>query len=341
MHLEIAQSTPTAAAMARVVQAHYPLGEVVAGELLRRGFNQVYRLTLADGRHVVARLCADRPRGEPPLQFEADVLQHLRERGCPVAAALPTARGEAFMRVPLPEGERALMLFEHLDGEATADVPQNIQAFGRGLAQLHSAGDGFTSTASHYTLNLDHLLMRPLQRLLQAPTMTAELRPQFETLGQRLHSRILAMGPLTQVLCHGDAHSDNNFIRTHEGGEREAVFFDFDETGPGYLAYELAVYPWWLHPRNVDSVWSEKALARWHAFIAAYRSVREPSEADLAALAPFMAVRQFWLLGEYAGRVPVWGSQAMPLDYLQRQVKVLGQWETLEVPLVTAVAAEG
>lgn len=336
MHLEIAQSTPTAAAMARVVQAHYPLGDVVAGELLRRGFNHVYRLTLADGRHVVARLCAERPRGEPLLAFEAAVLQHLRARGCPVAVALPTRSGDVSMHVPLPEGERALMLFEHLDGEATADLPENIQAFGRGLARLHHAGEGFESNAPHYTLNLDHLLLSPLQRLLQAPTMTAELRPQFETLGQRLHDRILAMGPLTQVLCHGDAHSDNNFIRTHESGEREAVFFDFDETGPGYLAYELAVYPWWLHPRNVDSVWSDKALARWLAFITAYRSVREPTEADLAALGLFMAVRQFWLLGEYAGRVPVWGSQAMPLDYLQRQVKVLGQWEGLVVPLVGA-----
>jgi hypothetical protein len=46
-----------------------------------------------------------------------------------------------------------------------------------------------------------------------------------------------------------------------------------------------------------------------------------------------MAVRQFWLLGEYAGRVPVWGSQAIPTDYLQRQVKLLQQWETLELPV--------
>lgn len=80
MNLEISQSTPTAAAIARVVQANYALGAVVAGEFLRRSFNQVYRLTLADGRHVVARLCAERPRGEPHLAFEAEVLQHLRAR---------------------------------------------------------------------------------------------------------------------------------------------------------------------------------------------------------------------------------------------------------------------
>ncbi len=333
MDLEIAQSTPTAAAMARVIQASYSIGDVVAAEFLRRSFNQVYRLTLADGRRVVARLCAERPRGEPRLQFEADVLQHLSARGCPVAVGLPTTAGDVALRVQLPEGEREVMLFDHLDGEATTDLPANIQAFGRGLAQLHVAGEGLQSHARHYTLDLDHLLLRPLQHLLRAPTMTAELRPQFEALGQRLHDRILSLGELTRVLCHGDAHSDNNFITVSERGERRAAFFDFDDTGPGYLAYELAVYPWWLHPRTVDGVWSEKALARWGHFISAYQSVRGLGEADVAALPAFVAVRQFWLLGEYAGRVPVWGSQAMPLDYLQRQVKVLTQWETLELPL--------
>lgn len=333
MELDIAQSTPTAAAVARVVQANYALGEVVGGELLRRSFNQVYRLTLADGRHVVARLCAERPRGEPHLQFEAEVLQHLHARGCPVAACLRTASGEVAHRVRLPEGERALMLFEHLDGATTGDQPARIQAFGRGLAQLHAAGEGFASDARHYTLDLDYLLLRPLEHLLRAPTLTAELRAPFEALGRRLHDRILALGALTRVLCHGDAHSDNNFVTGREDGTLQAAFFDFDETGPGYLAYELAVYPWWLHPRSVDGAWSEKDLARWGHFISAYQALRPLGEADLAALAPFMAVRQFWLLGEYAGRVPVWGSQAMPTDYLQRQVKVLQGWETLEVPV--------
>lgn len=81
---------------------------------------------------------------------------------------------------------------------------------------------------------------------------------------------------------------------------------------------------------------------RWNHFISAYQAVRPLSEADVAALPMFVAVRQFWLLGEYAGRVPVWGSQAMPLDYLQRQVKVLTQWEGLQlaVPGVKAPAIE-
>lgn len=332
MPLQIAQSTPTAASIAALVQEQYGLGAVVESEFLRRSFNQVYRLTFASGQRVVARLCAERPRGGPNAVFEAAALEHWARTGCAVARCLPTADGEAFLDVSLPEGTRALMLFEYLTGEFTGDAVADVEAFARGLAALHLGGESFQGPASLYHLDIDYLLLRPLESLLRAPTMTAELRPQFEALGQRLHNDILAFGKLTHVLCHGDAHGDNNFIVTGVQGQREAVFFDFDEVGPGYLAYELAVYPWNLYPRAPDGVPSEKAKTKWKHFITAYRDKNPIADADLAAIARFMAVRQFWLLGEYAGRVPVWGSQAMPTDYLRRQVAMLRNWETLELP---------
>ena len=327
MHLDIAQSTPTASAVGAWVQARYDLGPVVGSEFLRRSFNQVYRLTFASGRQVVARLCADRPRGAPNLAFEAAALGHWANQGCPVANCVRAADGRVSIDVPLPEGMRQLMLFDFVDGVFTSDAPADIQAFGAGLAALHNAGSSYNGPASAYTLDLTYLLWQPLARLLTAPTMTAELRPRFEALGKRLNDRIVDMGPLSQVLCHGDAHGQNNFVVDGPDGARQAVFFDFDEAGPGHLAYELAVYPWNLHPRAPDTVMSDKALTRWGHFLAAYRAVRAVTLADLAAIAPFMAVRQFWLLGEYAGRIPVWGSQAMPTDYLQRQATMLTQWE--------------
>jgi Ser/Thr protein kinase RdoA (MazF antagonist) len=95
----------------------------------------------------------------------------------------------------------------------------------------------------------------------------------------------------------------------------------------------LAVYPWSLYPRSPDVPPSDKVKTQWRHFISAYRQARPVADADLAAIARFMAVRQFWLLGEYAGRVPVWGSQAIPTDYLRRQVTMLHAWQTLELPL--------
>ena len=162
--------------------------------------------------------------------------------------------------------------------------------------------------------------------------MRDELRPQFREIALRLRSRIAAMEGLTQAVCHGDAHGSNNFITVDDTGRKVAAFFDFEECGPGYLAYELAVYPWSLHPRSVDGQMSDKALARWKQFLDAYRRVRLPTRQDLQAVPAFVMARQFWLMGEYAGRVPVWGSQAMPTSWLRRQVKMLTSWETMELP---------
>lgn len=330
--ISIAQSTPTAAAIAAIVARHYAFGEAVECEFLRRSFNQVYGLQFGDARRVVARLSSERPRGGPNTSYEAALLRHLRRMGIPVSACLPTVDGQDSVMVGLPEGERALMLFEYLQGEETGDAPEDIQAFGSGLALLHAAASSYSGPPSRYVLDLDYLVSKPLARALGAPTMTEELRPQFQAIASRLRSRIEAMDGLTQVVCHGDSHGSNNFITADSEGGRLACFFDFDECGPGYLAYELAVYPWSLHPRSVDGQMSEKALTRWKRFLDAYGAVRPVAQQDVGAVPAFMAARQFWLMGEYAGRIPVWGSQAMPTSWLRRQVKMLTDWEDLSLP---------
>jgi Ser/Thr protein kinase RdoA (MazF antagonist) len=240
-----------------------------------------------------------------------------------VSRCLPAANGDIAIDVSLPEGCRSLILFEYLDGEATGNATEDIEAFAHGLAALHTAGESYRGIESVYTLDLEYLLHRPLQRLLRAPTMTVELRAQFEMLGQRLHDRIVSPGALQEVLCHGDAHGQNNFVVRRSDGRCEARFFDFDEAGPGILAYELAVYSWWLHPRTPGGEFSDEKKTQCRQFLNAYREVRPISDVDVAAIAPFMSVRQFWLLGEFAGRIPVWGSQTMPTDALRRQADVL------------------
>lgn len=122
--IAIAQSTPTAAAIAAIVARHYEFGEATECELLRRSFNQVYCLHFADKRRVVARLCSERPRGAPNTRYEAALLRHLRRGGIPVSICLPSSTGQDSVLVDLPEGERELMVFEHLTGEETGEAPE-------------------------------------------------------------------------------------------------------------------------------------------------------------------------------------------------------------------------
>ena len=75
--LRFASTTLTGSSMALVVQAHYPVGLVAHCHLLRRGFNHVYQVELADGRRCVARLSALRPRGAANVAYETALLLHL------------------------------------------------------------------------------------------------------------------------------------------------------------------------------------------------------------------------------------------------------------------------
>jgi hypothetical protein len=38
-------------------------------------------------------------------------------------------------------------------------------------------------------------------------------------------------------------------------------------------------------------------------------------------------------MGEYAGRIAVWGTQTMPTSWLRKQVELLTAWESLETPV--------
>jgi Ser/Thr protein kinase RdoA (MazF antagonist) len=233
----------------------------------------------------------------------------------------------------LPEGARQLMLFDHLDGDPPGESLRDVEATGRGLALLHEAGMGYEGPSSRYSLEIPHLLERPLQQLCAAPTMDDALRADLSAIGQRLADRIAAMTTLERVACHGDCHGSNNFMSDGSDGTRVASFFDFDDTGPGWLAYELCVYLWAMLPRMVGGELDANARERWRRYIAGYRSVRRLDPADYDAIASFVAVRQIWLMGEYAGRIAVWGTQTMPTSWLRKQVELLTAWESLETPL--------
>jgi hypothetical protein len=65
----------------------------------------------------------------------------------------------------------------------------------------------------------------------------------------------------------------------------------------------------------------------WHAFIDGYRSIRAITPTDFEAAHLFVPIRHIWLMGEYAGRIAEWGSNAVPVEWLVKQVDVLQDWE--------------
>jgi Ser/Thr protein kinase RdoA (MazF antagonist) len=87
-----------------------------------------------------------------------------------------------------------------------------------------------------------------------------------------------------------------------------------------FLATQYALHLW-------ANVFLQRRMAMWHAFIDGYRSIGPITASDFDALNLFVPIRHIWLMGEYAGRIAEWGSEAVPAAWLAQQADLLRAWE--------------
>jgi Ser/Thr protein kinase RdoA (MazF antagonist) len=310
-------STPRIRSIERFIDEHYTLGAPVSCRLLQRGFNDVYLASASSSERYVFRLSHHRARGPADVESETAFLIHLSKSGVPVAAPIPTRDGAFYLQGQAPEGARHGMLFRAIGGrEPLAGDTGDAGANGRTLALLHNAAETFPSDGALYRLDLEHLLHRPLARIRDSGIVEeTQVIGDLENIAERTASAIGAFSNLTWTYCHGDCHGFN--ARIDEAGE--AVFFDFDDGGPGYLAYDLAVFLW----ANVS--FGRKSTTAWDAFVGGYRAIRPIASDDFEAALRFVIVRHVWLMGEYASRAQEWGSNTV--GWIAREVNFLTTWE--------------
>lgn len=103
---------------------------------------------------------------------------------------------------------------------------------------------------------------------------------------------------------------------------------DFDDGGPGWRDYDLAVF-----------LWSARAFgparrALWQPFLDGYRTQRPIAYPELDAVRVFIPIRHIWLMGEYAIGSTGWGTQWLAA-WFDRQIEFLRNWEAeqLDCPL--------
>ena len=238
--ISTSHTTVSAQAVSTWVEQHYRL-PVQQCYLIRRNLNDNYAVRSADGSRYVARLCAIRPRGPFNVDFELALLTHLESQGVGVASPVLAANGATSVALPFPEGPRVLVLFRHCEG-ALPDTPEDLHLTGATLAQIHSAAQSYTGPASRYVLDGHHLAGRTLDYLAAHPELALSVLDAYRELIHRLLGELAEVeGTLTRVICHGDTHGFNNHVCSDAEGVRRAAFFDFDDAGPGFLAYDLCV----------------------------------------------------------------------------------------------------
>jgi Ser/Thr protein kinase RdoA (MazF antagonist) len=319
--LRVTYSTATTDAVATLVNASYDLPGPPECILLQRGFNDSFLIRTPDQTRYVLRLSGRRRRGDADVDAETRFLAYLDSAGVPVAAAVPTRTGALFCRAEMPEGFRPAVLFRYAEGRSPGlDSPKDARAQGITLARIHTAADKFRDRETgRYRLDLDHLLHRQVAAVAELTEVPEKARLYFSELSSRLDTSVRALEDLSWTRCHGDCHGANARIVTDGPEAGQARFFDFDDGGFGYLAYDLAVHLW------AQTSFQRHRHAIWLAFIDGYRSIRPIAPQDFRAVALFVPIRHIWLMGEYAGRVTEWGTETM--TWLGQQEVFLRAWE--------------
>jgi Ser/Thr protein kinase RdoA (MazF antagonist) len=322
--LPVLYSTPRANAVADLVSTHYDLAAPIECKLLYRGWNDIFEIRTRDGERFIFRISKLRARGEADVASETAFLAYLDGKGIPVAAAIATRDGALFTSAPFPEGRRPAVLFHDAEGRPSQarGSAADARANGVTLARIHNAAGGFAAgDQGRYRLDCGHLLHRPLSFILAIEGLSDSVSTGLVDLTARLSAALAERDELSWTHCHGDCHGYNAHIALQGPRAGQAVFFDFDESGPGYLAYDVAVFLWCC------VIFDRNDHAFWHAFIEGYRSNRQLPHADFEAAQLFVPIRHIWLLGEWASRIHEWGSQAVPADWIATQLDFMLAWE--------------
>jgi len=307
-------STLTPGALLAYTQELYHIGDAIECQLLNLGLNDTYLLRTSSGKYVL-RVYRMGWRSLSDILYELDMLLHLHRKGAPVSYPLLMKNGNLFSTLKTLEGPRQVVLFTFTEGERPRWPRDETysRAYGQGVALVHNALDDFTSSHTRFRLDLDHLLDSPLRTTLplleDRPEDRAYLLYIVNVIKKQLDD--LPVSELEWGACHGDFHGGNARVTK----DMQVVFFDFDCCGPGWRAYDIAVFRWARALNQEEKVWED--------FLAGYMQHRIIRAPDLAAVPLFVAMRQIWVLGVHTSNAPHWGYDFLNRRYFDKNMQFL------------------
>jgi Ser/Thr protein kinase RdoA (MazF antagonist) len=101
------------------------------------------------------------------------------------------------------------------------------------------------------------------------------------------------------------------------------TLFDFECCGPGWRAYDIAVFRWAL----AQLVSLEQAQHLLAAFLLGYQRHCPLTATDLTAVPLFVAVRHFWFMGLRTGNAEHWGQREVNDRALDHLIAFWRGWE--------------
>ena len=303
--------------LAEAVLPGFAIGEVTECKFYTGGFNHTYRVKTRDGRTYYLRAYRFGWRTLDDIQYELDVLNHLKYKAFPAAQPVSYRDGNCFCAVSAPEGQRYLALFTEAPGQEISydHEPEKVaHRYGQAVARMHNALEDFGSPHRRFHKDIVHFVERPLRNIEPFLVQRPDDWAYVQRFAKALRERILRLpaSELEQGFCHGDLQG----YHAHVAADGTLTFFDFDCGGYGYRAYDLAVFLWCC--RLEDAV-----AARWPSFLQAYRETRLIGDLDVETVPLFVCARYLWHIGVHTQNSPDWGIGFLDKEYWDKHLKRL------------------
>lgn len=280
-------------------------------EYFTGGFSHTYRVISEEGVVYYLKSYRTNWRTKADIQYEMDVLNHLKKKNFPAIQPVKTISGDYFYPVNAPEGIRYLVLLTLAPGILASyeQKPEEVSTqYGQAVAQMHNALDDFHSSHQRFPLDLDFFTIEPLKTIEPFLKNRPDDWLYIQNFANNLRQRIIDLPGFELELgfCHGDLQGYHANISP----DGTFTFFDFDCGGYGYRAYDLAVFLWCCRLENAIS-------ERWEPFLNAYKSKRILTPLDERAIPLFVCARYLWHIGVHTRNTPDWGIEMINDEYLQ------------------------
>jgi Ser/Thr protein kinase RdoA (MazF antagonist) len=254
--------------------------------------------------HYALKLYNPKSRRAQEVQWEIDLTLHLIRDDVPVARPVAGIDGNYLQTIAIDNQEFAVVLFEWAPGAKPTPELSTYKLEGGAAAKIHNSADTFTSEHPREKYDMHELFDDQLERM-KVPLEESGQWQRVYDLAERMR-KIISNPALDFGVIHNDLTLDN----IHRDGDTITVF-DLDSAVESWRAAE----PWGVLKASEE---------RFQAWLEGYRTVREFSDADEAAVAAFVIVEDIrnvvWKLG-YAK-----SSRGEPLLKSAELPQVVDEW---------------
>ena len=302
-------------ALLRQVASDYAIDDLLYCRLIRRGLSDTY-LVQSVAKPYILRVYRPTWRPLSEILYEMDMLTYLHQNGASVSTPIERKDGSFVYGLYAPEGLRYMVLFTYAKGEEPVLTEEQGYQMAYATAVIHQASEGFTSSSTRFSLDVNYLIHKPLQLAKPYLEHRADDLAFLFKLADALSERIMDLAPeLDWGICHGDGTERN----AHISDDGIVTFFDFDCGGMGWRAYDLATFRMNVRKR-------EQGNAIWAAYLKGYSSVRAIKPVDLEAEPLLFVARIFWSMGIFPATAADGIAEPLNDGYIDRQLKFLRPW---------------